>query len=929
MQLTMVEPAMELMPMQVVAVDGNGDGYITGATFSDDLILNNPATTYPGRNDRSTSNAFVAEFDPTKSGAPSLIYATYLGGTGATGSLTGILPFSLSVGDVGTGIAVDGETPPNIFLTGLTASTNFQVSAHPFQSVNEAGTRTDCSPDNTPNPPASAAFIARLDPSKTALGQIVYSTYFGGCGIKLTVPGDSGSIGFGDAATDIRELGDKVYITGATASGTHASHDFPLSANALACNTTFRLDDNQSTGIGFQTIAHIVPITGFVSELDTAQITPSSELIFSMLLGGTGDADIGGGVEVDSTVNHDIVVAGLTYSTDFPITASAFQFANGAASKDSTNAFLTVINPAGSICPLPPPTPLGSPTATPTSSATPTASAAVTPTRTATATATANITPSPTHAPSTTATPTRTRTATPTPFRTPTATRTHTPTRTPTPRRTRTPTPTKTPTPTRTHTPTRTPTPTRTRAATPTKTPTSTRTHTPTRTPTPTRTRAATPTKTPTATRTHTPTRTPTPTRTRTATPTKTPTATRTHTPTRTPTPTRTRTATPTKTPTPTRAPTPTRTRTATPTRTPTTTPTQTETRTPTPTPTHTETPTATETETPSPTPTATHTETPTITPTSTNSETQSPTPTETPTATHTETPTLTPTATLTATPTSSSSETPTETETETAKTPTSTATATAALTVTATPTQIKTRTPTPTPTETETETETPTPTPTEEPTPTETVTTTATATETPTMTATPTATATPATNPLCGVYKVVGWDGHIVENGDGICNGETGYTLDTSQTWFFPFADDGHGGCDVTGTVGMVGAVPCQDWTGPWTCSGHVDPQGNLTLSCSCLTPMPVTGTFQGNTYSGTWTFTDSNSVQDPNDPSNILSFTDEGTGTFLLNPEAVGPSTSHADDILHPALINENGADPLTDVRSTRGTTPNARRR
>jgi hypothetical protein len=178
-------------------------------------------------------------------------------------------------------------------------------------------------------------------------------------------------------------------------------------------------------------------------------------------------------------------------------------------------------------------------------------------------------------------------------------------------------------------------------------------------------------------------------------------------------------------------------------------------------------------------------------------------------------------------------------------------------------------------------------------------------------------------------VYKVVGWDGHIVENGDGICNGETGYALDTSQTWFFPFGDDGHGGCDLTGTVGMVGAVPCQDWTGPWTCSGHVDPQGNLKMSCSCLTPMPVTGTFEGNTYSGTWTFSDSGSVQDPSDPSNFLSFTDVGTGTFLLNPETAGPSISHPDDILRPALINESNADLSNDFGFTVATTSKARRK
>ena len=72
-----------------VAVDANGDGYITGATFSNDLTLVNAAfSTYEGGgNTPPTSNAFVAQFDPTKSGAPSLIYATLLGGHGASGTI--------------------------------------------------------------------------------------------------------------------------------------------------------------------------------------------------------------------------------------------------------------------------------------------------------------------------------------------------------------------------------------------------------------------------------------------------------------------------------------------------------------------------------------------------------------------------------------------------------------------------------------------------------------------------------------------------------------------------------------------------------------------------------------------------------------------------------------------------------------------------
>ena len=74
----------------------------------------------------------------------------------------------------------------------------------------------------------------------------------------------TGSIGFGDAATGIAAVGSKIYLTGATTSGTLAGHDFPLSANALACNSAggYRLDDNQSAGFSFGGGLIDIPIVG-------------------------------------------------------------------------------------------------------------------------------------------------------------------------------------------------------------------------------------------------------------------------------------------------------------------------------------------------------------------------------------------------------------------------------------------------------------------------------------------------------------------------------------------------------------------------------------------------------------------------------------------------------------------------------------------
>src|SRR5262249_43828104 len=143
----------------------------------------------------ATSNPFVAEFDPNKSGAASLEYATYLGGTGASATVLIVVEsFTIALGDVGTGIAVN-TTTGDVWVTGLTASTDFRnipgTVGTPFQSTNQANANA--------GPPATALFITQLNPKAAGAAQVRYSTYFSGKGTKLTPPFGSGNLGFGDA----------------------------------------------------------------------------------------------------------------------------------------------------------------------------------------------------------------------------------------------------------------------------------------------------------------------------------------------------------------------------------------------------------------------------------------------------------------------------------------------------------------------------------------------------------------------------------------------------------------------------------------------------------------------------------------------------------------------------------------------------------
>jgi hypothetical protein len=486
-----------------ISVESATDVAITGGAFSSNIptTANAAQKTFLGSTANMTSNAFVAVFNTT-TGA--LSYGSYLGGSGATFSLLGKVV--LAIGDVGTGIVLDGS---DIYVAGLTASTNFPVNGvtgvstvnPPFEATNKANTSSKA--------PAFTGFVTELEPSGTAgLGQLIYSSYFGGTGFSL-----DNEAGVGDAIGAMAEHNGIVYLTGVTTSGSvgaGGSTEFPLTASACQVK-------NNSAGIDFEfasgLVSVTVPITSFVSALDTTQSVAANQLKFSTLLGGTGMADVGLGLAFDSA-SGSIFVTGTTYSTDFPITSNGYQITNNdfntANSEQSTAAFLTVVNPAGNTCPTPfvPP----SPTATPTG-------ATSTPTRTSTATATATGAP-----PSSTPTATATASTSITPTKTATATATNTATTTPSPSATHTPTATATATATSTTTGSQTPTAT----ATPTRTATATGTATSTGSSTPTATATSTSTgsSTPTATATRTATATATPTVTATATTTATPTAT-------------------------------------------------------------------------------------------------------------------------------------------------------------------------------------------------------------------------------------------------------------------------------------------------------------------------------------------------------------------------------------------------------------------
>jgi len=242
---------------QALAIDNNGNAYITGITYSTDLPGTNGYFQYAmggGQYD-----GFVGKFDANGV----LNYSTYLGGSGD---------------EKGADIAVDSAG--NAYVVGITTSTNFPTQ-NAIQAANAGG--------------ANDAFVTKIEP----LGYSVsYSTYLGGSG------DDNGHRITVDSANN-------VYVTGDT-----TSTNFPTN-NAI-----------QSVSGGGK--------DAFVTSINSS----GSALLDSTYLGGSAD-DYGNGIAVDAS--GAVYVAGSSASTNFP-TATPLQAANGGGDFD---VFVTKLIPGG------------------------------------------------------------------------------------------------------------------------------------------------------------------------------------------------------------------------------------------------------------------------------------------------------------------------------------------------------------------------------------------------------------------------------------------------------------------------------------------------------------------------------------------------------------------------------------------------------
>ncbi|MGC9194536.1 MAG: SBBP repeat-containing protein [Syntrophobacteraceae bacterium] len=275
---------------------------------------------------------------------PTLVYSTYLGGSGTSG-------------DSAYSIAVDASG--DAYVAGATSSPDFPVVSGAFQSTLYSS--------------YSNAFITEITPDGSSL---VYSTYLGGSGTN------------GDAAYGIAiDPSGNAYVAGATSSA-----DFPVTPGAFQTKlyssssngfvteiapggynlvystylggsgangdsaqgitidgygNTYVTGSTSSTDFPVTSGAFQPSLTSSYSNAFVTEIAPGGyNLVYSTYLGGSGGVSNGDSAyAIAIAPSGNVYVAGVSYSSDFPVTSGAFQTS---LKSSFGNAFVTGISPGGS-----------------------------------------------------------------------------------------------------------------------------------------------------------------------------------------------------------------------------------------------------------------------------------------------------------------------------------------------------------------------------------------------------------------------------------------------------------------------------------------------------------------------------------------------------------------------------------------------------
>jgi hypothetical protein len=308
-----------------IAVDVNGNAYLTGETTSSNFPTQNP---YDGSyNGGSYGDAFVTML----SASGSLIYSTYLGGGGD---------------DCGYDIAVDDSG--KVYVTGMTGSSNFPI-LNPYQMYKASN---------------YDAFVTKLSNSGNSL---IYSTYLGGgdsdIGRGIAVDGSGAAYVTGQTMSSNFPTKNPyqtsqgfvdAFVTKLSSSGNSLIYSTYLGGTDQDRGVSIAVDDSGYAYVAGQTPSSNFPThnafqatyqgghsDAFVAKLSIA----GSSLIYSTFLGGSGAEDyyMGVGIAIDGRGNA--YLTGSTSSPDFP-TKNAYDGSFNGGPYDG-DVFVTKLSSSG------------------------------------------------------------------------------------------------------------------------------------------------------------------------------------------------------------------------------------------------------------------------------------------------------------------------------------------------------------------------------------------------------------------------------------------------------------------------------------------------------------------------------------------------------------------------------------------------------
>ncbi|UCG61776.1 MAG: SBBP repeat-containing protein, partial [Candidatus Zixiibacteriota bacterium] len=276
-----------------IVVDETGAMYIAGFTASSNFPTFNPFQTDQGGDD-----AFVTKLS---SGGNSLVYSTYLGGSGQEGAAHGL--------------AVDASGAA--YVVGFTYSTDFPT-LDAYQNANNGA------PD---------AFVSKLS---SAGNSLVYSTYLGGSladygyGIAVDASGEAyvtGTTFSTDFPTAVpyqtHQGSADAFITKFNSAGNDLAYSTYLGGSSDEQPYSITVDDSGSAYVIAYTYSTDFPTFNpyqgaYHGGVDAAVVrmnVSGSSPVFSTYLGGS-DRDMPRDIAIDTT--GAVYVTGETISTDFP-----------------------------------------------------------------------------------------------------------------------------------------------------------------------------------------------------------------------------------------------------------------------------------------------------------------------------------------------------------------------------------------------------------------------------------------------------------------------------------------------------------------------------------------------------------------------------------------------------------------------------------